>query len=83
VCTHLITVVAHNLGDGHLPDLRQLRLREPDERVAVLVPEAVALAQVPELGGQVMVTVYSNFEHISARVAGYFCTIRQNGEKWQ
>ena len=37
------------LGQRDLADLSQLRLSEPDERVAGLVPEPVALAQVPEL----------------------------------
>ena len=39
----------HYLSQCDLADLRQLGLSEPDERVARLVPESVALAQVPEL----------------------------------
>ena len=39
----------HYLSQSDLADLRQLGLSEPDERVARLVPESVALAQVPEL----------------------------------
>ena len=44
-----VAVVAHHLGQTDLPDLVQLGLGEPDEGVASLVPEPVALPQVPEL----------------------------------
>ena len=45
----LVGGVADDLGEGHLADLRELGVGEADERVAGLVPEAVALAQVAEL----------------------------------
>ena len=48
VC-HGVAVVTHHLGQGDLPDLVQLSLGEPDERVASLVPEPVTLPQVAEL----------------------------------
>ena len=44
---HPMTI--HYLSQSDLADLRQLGLSEPNERVARLVPEPVALAQVPEL----------------------------------
>lgn len=44
-----VAVVAHCLGQRDLPDLVKLGLGEPDERVAALVPEPVALPEVPEL----------------------------------
>ena len=44
-----VAVVTHHLGQADLPDLVQLGLCEPDQRVASLVPEPVALPQVPEL----------------------------------
>ena len=46
---HLVAIIAENLWQSHLPDFRQLSLCEPDERVAVLVPESIALSKVPEL----------------------------------
>lgn len=46
---HLVAVVAADPGQRALADLGQLGLGEPDEGVAALVPEAVALAEVPEL----------------------------------
>ena len=46
---HVVAVVADHLGQRHLADVVQLRLREPGERVVPLVPEPVALTQVPEL----------------------------------
>ena len=49
VATHLVAVVADDLGEGHLPDLRELGFGESDQGIAVLVPEPVALPQVPEL----------------------------------
>lgn len=45
----LVAVVAGDLGEGSLPDLVELRLGEAEEGVAALVPEPVALPQVPEL----------------------------------
>ena len=44
-----VAVVAHCLAQAHFADLVELGLGEPDERVAALVPEPVALPQVPEL----------------------------------
>ena len=45
----LVAVVANQFGQGDLPDLGQLGLREPDERIPPLVPEPVAFSQIPEL----------------------------------
>ena len=44
-----VAVVAHRLAQAHFADLVELGLGEPDEGVAALVPEPVALPQVAEL----------------------------------
>lgn len=44
-----VTVVTHHLGQAHLPDLVQLGLGEPDQRIAAFIPEPVAFPQVSEL----------------------------------
>ena len=44
-----VGVLANHLGQSHFADFSQLCLGEPDQRVAVFVPEPVAFAQVPEL----------------------------------
>ena len=45
----LVAVVARDAGQAGLPDLRQLGLGEPGQRVVPLVPEPVAFTQIPEL----------------------------------
>ena len=57
---HGVAVVAHRLGQGHLPDLVQLRLGEPDQWVSSLVPEPVTLPQVPELNANDAGKCWSN-----------------------
>ena len=46
---HLIAIVASDFRKADFSDLVELGLGEPDERVASLVPEPVALPEVPEL----------------------------------
>ena len=46
---NLVAVVARDPGQACLPDLRQLGLGEPGQRVVPLVPKPVAFTQIPEL----------------------------------
>ena len=46
---HLIAIVTSDFRKADFSDLVELGLGEPDERVASLVPEPVALPEVPEL----------------------------------